>query len=210
MSQEELSGSISQLEVSLSIHYNSRVIFAAERRCYCELWQTHWVLQQHWKTKCNEFRKDAHRILSQSLPAFSFVPPIRCCFQAWNTGLDCVHMHTQTHAHFFYVCRVVQKDMAIVRYFILAENTEYWIDLKWKRGQEASVTFSWIHQRISMSTWNPQHFVANQLTNEKTRTCPKQWLHLKFLSFETAAPIKGESVVVSWNATSSSALPQSL
>lgn len=37
MRQEELSGSVSQLEVSLSIYYNSRVIFAAERRCYCEL-----------------------------------------------------------------------------------------------------------------------------------------------------------------------------
>lgn len=36
MSQEELSGSVSQLEVSLSSYYNSRVICAAERRCYCD------------------------------------------------------------------------------------------------------------------------------------------------------------------------------
>lgn len=111
-------------------------------------------------------------------------------------------LHAYAHTNTCTFCMTVglhRRIWPLGRYFILVENTEYRVDLKWKRGQEASVTFSWIHQRISMSTWNPQHFLANQLSNEKTHTCPKQWLHLKFLSFETAAPVKGESVIVSQN-----------
>lgn len=43
--------------------------------------------------------------------------------------------------------------------------------------------------------WNPQHFVANQPTNEKIHTWPKQWLQLRFLGFKTATQATGEGVV---------------
>lgn len=102
MSQEELSGSVSQLEVSLSSYYNSRVISAAERRCYCELWQTHWVLQQHKQTKGNEFREDAWGMLSQFLPlplalhhSLSLAPR-----HEGRVGIE----DTCTRKHVFYLC----------------------------------------------------------------------------------------------------------
>lgn len=169
MSQEELSGSFSQLEVSLSSYYNSRVISAAERRCYCELRQTHWVLQQHRQTNGNEFGKDAWGMLSQSLPL-----PL-----ALHHSLSLALRHeggvgiedTCTHRFTFYLCRAAHKGMAMGRCFILVKNREYWVDWNWKMGQEASLAFSWIHQRtISIGVWNPQHFAANQPTNEKTHT----------------------------------------
>lgn len=168
MSQEELSGSFSQLEVSLSSYYNSRVISAAER-CYCELRQTHWVLQQHRQTNGNEFGKDAWGMLSQSLPLplalhHSLSLALR---HEGGVGIEdtCTHMFT------FYLCRAAHKGMAMGRCFILVKNREYWVDWNWKMGQEASLAFSWIHQRtISIGVWNPQHFAANQPTNEKTHT----------------------------------------
>lgn len=185
MSQEELSGSVSQLEVSLSNYYNSRVIFAAERRCYCELWQTHWVLQQRWQTNGNEFRKDAWGMLSQSLPL-----PL-----ASHHSLSLALRHEAgagiedlcTHKHIFYLCRVAHKGMAMRRFFISVKNAEYWVDWNWKMGQEAPRAFFWIHQRtISTDMWNPQRFAANQPANEKTHMWPKEWLQLRFLGFETA------------------------
>lgn len=184
MSQEELSGSVSQLEVSLSNYYNSRVIFAAERRCYRELWQTHWVLQQRWQTNGNEFRKDAWGMLSQSLPL-----PL-----ASHHSLSLALRHEAgagiedlcTHKHIFYLCRVAHEGMAMGRFFISVKNAEYWVDWNWKMGQEARLAFSWIHQRtISTDMWNPQRFAANQPTNEKTHMWPKEWLQLRFLGFET-------------------------